>query len=804
MLSDDMKSCELDVHIQGAMGTVLSIVIPTYNRVAELQVLMNSLLPQALNDGAGQVEIIVCDNASTDGTQSYVTELAETGVLTYYRHTHNIGPVPQLFVGPARANGKYCWVLGDDDRLKPGAIRTILDTIETHEPDFISMNRDVYDSQLEKRLQTISAPEASTIYPTYAKFCETFDPNQIGFISCQIFKTKPFTDLDPAPFFENPGGYAHLGMYLAAFHDKPTVYIAEPLVDFRFANSADPQAVARRNSVDLSAPLIHTLETGRAIADLPSDIWQTFTGLTGAHNQPHIPLSDYVLRYITTALAIGHEFTKSDIDLIKRVSTSWTIDAQGALTKLLDLADTPQKHKNRLYDFAENVLHMGAKDAAQSFLILPSTSHDADIINCTTEVETTAPSGSVLSIIIPTYNRTNELQILLNNLFAERVGDLVDKVDIVVCDNASTDETQNKIHPFAEQRLISYYRHTENIGAVPQLFVGPTRARAPYCWVLGDDDLLQDGALGTIVDYLENHTPTFLTINREVRDRHLKTVEHTALNPIPSAQFETYIELCEHMGPNQLGFISCQIFKTDVFTAVNPAPYMTVPGGYQQLGVYLQAFANHTAHYLADPLIIHRYGNWDDHKASLKTNFVSLAAPLAHAIEVARNQLNLDTNIWQTFKAGAASGDDKNLHIPLSDIILENTARAIALGHQFTPEHMNIIKNVTGYWPHKRQQALQAILQLADDIEKLNANKAQDIKHAKQAIETLNNKKQYAKADACQNQLMSRVKGLESDIVTRKKLLSGMAAQIYSFGLDTIIKTKAEQMPKHTLGKKCA
>ena len=59
---------------------VLSIAIPTYNRKSELKETLDSVLKQAQEC----VEVLVCDNASTDGTQYMMKEYE--GRVTYYRN----------------------------------------------------------------------------------------------------------------------------------------------------------------------------------------------------------------------------------------------------------------------------------------------------------------------------------------------------------------------------------------------------------------------------------------------------------------------------------------------------------------------------------------------------------------------------------------------------------------------------------------------------------------------------------------------------------------------------------------------
>lgn len=105
---------------------VLSIVIPTFNRVRLLKVLMQTLV-RDLSPWPADVELIVVDNASEDGTQDMVLDFAAQGVpVQLVRNPENIGMDRNLAACFALARGKYFWQLGDDDLPFQGAVNHIL------------------------------------------------------------------------------------------------------------------------------------------------------------------------------------------------------------------------------------------------------------------------------------------------------------------------------------------------------------------------------------------------------------------------------------------------------------------------------------------------------------------------------------------------------------------------------------------------------------------------------------------------------------------------------------------------------
>ena len=97
----------------------LTIAIPTYNRLEKLKICLKRLMEQKKIE---QIEIIVSDNDSTDGTGEYMTELVKKAEnIHYYRNTENVGPDKNFLNCFDKAVGEYVLLLGDDDFLLPMA-----------------------------------------------------------------------------------------------------------------------------------------------------------------------------------------------------------------------------------------------------------------------------------------------------------------------------------------------------------------------------------------------------------------------------------------------------------------------------------------------------------------------------------------------------------------------------------------------------------------------------------------------------------------------------------------------------------
>lgn len=94
---------------------LLSICIPTYNRAPYLKQCLDSLVcqPEFLK---GDVEIVISDNASTDGTMILIKNYQKKYKnITYHRNTKNIG-IRNIGLVATMAHGMFC-KLGNDNLI---------------------------------------------------------------------------------------------------------------------------------------------------------------------------------------------------------------------------------------------------------------------------------------------------------------------------------------------------------------------------------------------------------------------------------------------------------------------------------------------------------------------------------------------------------------------------------------------------------------------------------------------------------------------------------------------------------------
>jgi glycosyltransferase involved in cell wall biosynthesis len=107
---------------------MISIVIPAYNYAAYLPEAIESVLSQGVED----IEIVICDDASTDDTPAVAQRYALDPRVRYLCNPVNLGAVDNINYAMGLATGEYVLLLGADDYLEPGALPALLAALESH------------------------------------------------------------------------------------------------------------------------------------------------------------------------------------------------------------------------------------------------------------------------------------------------------------------------------------------------------------------------------------------------------------------------------------------------------------------------------------------------------------------------------------------------------------------------------------------------------------------------------------------------------------------------------------------------
>ena len=144
---------------------ILTISIPTYNRAQELEALLEEILLQVREVPAGTIDVLVSDNASTDGTREMVGSMAAkfakcSVVLKYICNETNIGFSRNVINAVGNADGEYVLIMGDDDSLEPHTLPFLLEAFKRHrDGDLFFLNSIEYTSNLSRRVSPVTTED---------------------------------------------------------------------------------------------------------------------------------------------------------------------------------------------------------------------------------------------------------------------------------------------------------------------------------------------------------------------------------------------------------------------------------------------------------------------------------------------------------------------------------------------------------------------------------------------------------------------------------------------------------------------
>lgn len=169
---------------------LVSAIITTHNRKKLLMKAIESVRNQTWSN----IEIIVVDDGSTDGTRQAVEEAAKQGPLLYLYNTDALGGNYARNLGIRQAKGEYLAFLDDDDEWLPVKTERQVRYYQDHpESAFVGCARiDEYDGRLRVRRDPWSIPEGDLSKTVFCTFL--FSTSCMMIRRDQLLKAGPFDE----------------------------------------------------------------------------------------------------------------------------------------------------------------------------------------------------------------------------------------------------------------------------------------------------------------------------------------------------------------------------------------------------------------------------------------------------------------------------------------------------------------------------------------------------------------------------------------------------------------------------------
>lgn len=212
---------------------LLSICITTFNRGAFIGATLDSILEQMTD----QCEVVVLDGGSTDDTEQVIsTYRSRHPRLRYIKQESNNGFDRDCDLTVQLAGGEYCWLMPDDDLLKPGAVETILTALR-RDLSLVIVNAEAWDFKMTRILQRRWLDLATDReYEPQEVNCVFADASVVlPYVGSFIVKRSVWLSRDKERYYDT------LFVYLGVIFQQPlpgkTLVIAEPLIRYRRGNA---------------------------------------------------------------------------------------------------------------------------------------------------------------------------------------------------------------------------------------------------------------------------------------------------------------------------------------------------------------------------------------------------------------------------------------------------------------------------------------------------------------------------------------------------------------------------------------
>lgn len=217
----------------------LSICIPTLNRGSHIGETLESIVYQ-LEDG---VEVVIVDGGSTDDTEHVVNsyQLQYPDIRHIKKDSSEKKPSNEGFDRDCNhavelAGGEYCWLMADDDLLKPGAIKKVLLETEKNYAVIVA-SAEVRSSDFAELLVQRRPNVALDRTYTHSEWNEfaIVVGSHLTFVGAVIIKRQLWLSRSKEKYFGS--GFVHVGVIFDEPINGDMLVTSNPLVSIRFGNA---------------------------------------------------------------------------------------------------------------------------------------------------------------------------------------------------------------------------------------------------------------------------------------------------------------------------------------------------------------------------------------------------------------------------------------------------------------------------------------------------------------------------------------------------------------------------------------
>lgn len=230
-----------EIAVSAAHEQLVSVVIPVYNGMPYLP----DALASALQQNYPNLEIVVIDNASSDGTTEYLKGLADPRLRVIHRE-HTQPAAANWSEAIHNARGDLVKLMCADDLIARGAISKQVSLLESHPRSGLVANRRAVMNgagQIIKRQHGLDGLRGEVGGVETIRACLHAGTNLLGEPACLLFRTDAIKAVMP---WEDRWPYmTDMATYAKALLSTSVVCDPDPLATFRVSATSWSSALLK-------------------------------------------------------------------------------------------------------------------------------------------------------------------------------------------------------------------------------------------------------------------------------------------------------------------------------------------------------------------------------------------------------------------------------------------------------------------------------------------------------------------------------------------------------------------------------
>lgn len=207
---------------------VLGVAIPAYRRPDQLRRCIRSIVRSVQEAGSPVVPIHVTDDSCDETNVAALKELrGEYPHVVHHRNTENLGIDRNILRSVDTCAARHVWIMGEDDRMTPEAISTVLAVLRSGDRPFVYVNYASIDESATWVLAERSLPLERDVEMDASEFLAT-SAWSTGFIGACVVQRALWDPIRPDRYVGT--SFAHVGRILEYLRGRRAYLVSRPVV----------------------------------------------------------------------------------------------------------------------------------------------------------------------------------------------------------------------------------------------------------------------------------------------------------------------------------------------------------------------------------------------------------------------------------------------------------------------------------------------------------------------------------------------------------------------------------------------